>query len=190
MKSILQLLTISALLCSHAFAAPNILVILADDVGWGDAGCYGGTLVKTPHIDRLAREGLRFENGYASAAVCTPTRYSLITGQYSWRQNGAGLNKGVSNGEAPLLIPTTMATAPSLLKDAGYRTALIGKWHLGFGETKPDYNGELKPGPLEIGFHEFFGIPATNDRIPTVFVRNHRVQGLDPADPIQISYDK
>ncbi len=190
MKSILQLLTISALLCSHAFAAPNILVILADDVGWGDAGCYGGTLVKTPNIDRLAREGLRFENGYASAAVCTPTRYSLITGQYSWRQNGAGLNKGVSNGEAPLLIPTTMATAPSLLKDAGYRTALIGKWHLGFGETKPDYNGELKPGPLEIGFHEFFGIPATNDRIPTVFVRNHRVQGLDPADPIQISYDK
>lgn len=85
MKSILQLLTISAPLCSHAFAAPNILVILADDVGWGDAGCYGGTLVKTPHIDRLAREGLRFENSYASAAVCTPTRYSLITGQYSWR---------------------------------------------------------------------------------------------------------
>ena len=190
MKCILQILTISAFLFGHAFAAPNILLILADDVGWGDAGCYGGTLVKTPHIDRLAREGLRFENGYASAAVCTPTRYSLITGQYSWRQNGAGLNKGVSNGEAPLLIPTTMATAPSLLKEAGYRTALIGKWHLGFGETKPDYNGELKPGPLEIGFHEFFGIPATNDRIPTVFVRNHRVQGLDPADPIQISYDK
>jgi arylsulfatase A-like enzyme len=170
-------------------APPNIVLILADDVGWGDAGCYGATKVKTPNIDRLAREGQRFENGHASAAVCTPTRYSLITGQYSWRQTGAGLNKGVSNGEAPLLIPTTMITAPRLLRQAGYRTALIGKWHLGFGLTKPDYNQELRPGPLEIGFDEYFGIPATNDRIPTVFVHDHRVVGLDPADPIYITYD-
>ncbi len=174
----------------YAAERPNIVLILADDVGWGDAGCYGGTLVKTPNIDRLAREGRRFENGYASAAVCTPTRYSLITGQYSWRRSGAGLNKGVSNGESSLLIPTGMATAPGLLQKAGYRTALIGKWHLGFGEAKPDYNKELRPGPLEIGFHEFFGIPATNDRMPTVFVRDYKVQGLDPADPIQITYDK
>lgn len=189
MKPILQLLAISALVCGHAFAAPNIMVILADDVGWGDAGCYGATKVKTPHIDRLAREGQRFENGHASAAVCTPTRYSLITGQYSWRQQAEGLNKGVAKGDAPLLIPTTMTTAPGLLKQAGYRTALIGKWHLGFGLTKPDFNQELRPGPLEIGFHEYFGIPATNDRIPTVFVRDHRVLGLDPNDPISYSYE-
>jgi arylsulfatase A-like enzyme len=171
-------------------SGPNIIVILADDVGPGDAGCYGATQIKTPHIDRLAAEGQRFENGHASAAVCTPTRYSMLTGQYSWRSNANGVNKGVSNGAAPLLIPTTMTTAPGLLKKAGYRTAVIGKWHLGFGEKKPDYNGELRPGPLEVGFDEYFGIPATNDRIPTVFVRDHRVVGLDPADPIQISYDK
>lgn len=183
------------LICSatHFYAAspkPNIIVIFADDVGWGDAGCYGATKVKTPNIDRLAREGQRFEDGHASAAVCTPTRYSLITGQYSWRMDRSGLNKGVSNGASPLLIPTEMTTAPGLLKQAGYKTALIGKWHLGFGLTKPDYNEELRPGPLEIGFQEFFGIPATNDRIPTVFVRDHRVVGLDPKDPIQYSYDE
>jgi arylsulfatase A-like enzyme len=170
--------------------SPNIIVILADDVGWGDAGCYGATLLKTPHIDRLAREGQRFENGHASAAVCTPTRYSLITGQYSWRQSAEGLNKGVAKGDSPLLVPTDMVTAPGLLKQAGYRTALIGKWHLGFGKTKPDFNQVLRPGPLEIGFHEYFGIPATNDRIPTVFVRDDRVQGLDPNDPIQYSFNE
>lgn len=168
---------------------PNILLIFADDVGWGDAGCYGATQVKTPNIDRLAREGQRFVNGHASAAVCTPTRYSLITGQYSWRHQAEGLNKGVAKGDAPLLIPTTMTTAPGLLKQAGYRTALIGKWHLGFGVAKPDFNGELRPGPLEVGFDEYFGIPATNDRIPVVFVRDHRVVGLDPADPIRYTYD-
>lgn len=171
-------------------SAPNIVVILADDVGVGDAGCYGATKIKTPNIDRLAVEGQRFENGHASAAVCTPTRYSMLTGRYAWRSNANGVNKGVSNGNSPLLIPTTMTTAPGLLQQAGYRTAVIGKWHLGFGTTQPDYNAELRPGPLEIGFHEYFGIPATNDRIPTVFVRDHRVVGLDPADPIQVSYDK
>lgn len=178
-------------LAAHAAAPakPNILVIFADDVGWGDAGCYGATKVKTPHIDRLAHEGRRFVNGHASAAVCTPTRYSLITGQYSWRNQAEGLNKGVAKGDAPLLIPTTMTTAPGLLKQAGYRTALIGKWHLGFGLTKPDYNAELRPGPLEIGFDEYFGLPATNDRIPVAFVRDHRVVGLDPADPIRYTYD-
>jgi arylsulfatase A-like enzyme len=185
----ISLLALLAFFCGHASSAPNIIVILADDVGWGDAGCYGATQVKTPHIDRLAHEGRRFENGHASAAVCTPTRYSLITGQYSWRNTAEGLNKGVAKGDAPLLIPTTMPTAPGLLKQAGYRTALIGKWHLGFGLTQPDFNQELRPGPLEIGFDEYFGIPATNDRIPTVFVRDHRVLGLDPNDPITYSYD-
>ena len=196
MMNLRGLFAIAAILASVAHGAenspakPNILVIFADDVGWGDASCYGAEKVKTPNIDRLAREGVRFEHGHASASVCTPTRYSLLTGQYSWRRKGEGLDKGVSNGDSPLLIPTSMVTAPGLLKEAGYRSALIGKWHLGFGEGAPDYNQALRPGPLEVGFDAFFGIPATNDRIPTVLVRDHRVVGLDPADPIEISYAK
>lgn len=168
---------------------PNMVVILADDVGWGDAGCYGATKLKTPNIDRLARDGIRFDDGHASAAVCTPTRYSLITGQYSWRRQASGLNRGVASGDSPLLIPSDMPTAPGLLKQAGYRTAMVGKWHLGFGIDTPDFNRELRPGPLEIGFDEFFGLPATNDRVPTVFIRDYRVVNLDPNDPIEVSFD-
>jgi arylsulfatase A-like enzyme len=171
-------------------ASTNIIVILADDIGWGDAGCYGATRLKTPHIDRLAAEGQRFVNGHASAAVCTPTRYSMLTGQYGFRRDAVGVNRGVANGAAPLTIPTDMVTAPGLLQAAGYHTGLVGKWHLGFGLSKPDYNKQLRPGPLEVGFDEFFGIPATNDRIPTVLVRDHNVVGLDPADPIEYTYDK
>ena len=170
--------------------APNIVVILADDVGWGDPSCYGATKLSTPNMDRLARDGKRFLNSHASASCCTPTRYSMLTGQYSWRRDAGGLNRGVAEGASPLLIPTDMATAPGLLKDAGYQTAVIGKWHLGFGTAKPDFNAELRPGPLEIGFHEYFGLPATNDRIPTVLIRDHKVIGLDPNDPIEYTYNK
>lgn len=169
---------------------PNVIVILSDDVGWGDLGCYGGTKIKTPNLDALARGGMRFTDAHASAAVCTPTRYSLLTGQYSWRVDAVGLNKGVANGDSPLLISTATTTLPKIMKSAGYRTGAVGKWHLGFGNSKPDYNKDLTPGPLEVGFDEFFGFPATNDRIPTVFVRDHRVVGLDPADPIDYTYEK
>lgn len=169
---------------------PNVVVILADDVGWGDPGCYGATKVKTPNIDKIATGGVRFEDGHASAAVCTPTRYSLLTGQYSWRQKAEGLNKGVASGASPLLIPPATVTAPALLKKAGYRTAMVGKWHLGFCTEKPDYNEDLTPGPLDLGFDEFFGIPATNDRMPTVYVRDRRVVGLDPKDPIKYSFNE
>ena len=169
---------------------PNIIVILADDIGWGDAGCYGATKLQTPNIDRLAREGQRFLHGHASAAVCSPTRYSMLTGQYGFRREGVGVSRSVANGATPLTIPVDMITAPGLLQKAGYRTGLVGKWHLGFGLSKPDYNKQLRPGPLEVGFDEFFGIPATNDRIPTVFVRDREVVGLDPADPIDYTYDK
>nr|MCU0794072.1 arylsulfatase [Opitutaceae bacterium] len=167
-----------------------ILVILADDIGWGDAGAYGATKVATPNIDRLARQGLRFENGYASAAACTPTRYAMLTGEYSWRSDKMGVYRGVANGDSPLVIPTDRPTAPGLLQQAGYRTAVIGKWHLGFGTSKPDFNQELRPGPLEVGFHQYFGIPSTNDRIPTVYIRDYLVQGLDPKDPFSYSYNK
>lgn len=169
---------------------PNVVVILSDDVGWGDLGCYGATRIKTPNLDALANAGIRLTDAHASAAVCTPTRYSLLTGEYSWRRNTPGLNKGVSNADATLLIPVGSVTLPGVMKQAGYRTGIVGKWHLGFGTTFPvDYNRALAPGPLEIGFDEFFGFPATNDRVPTVYVRDHRVVNLDPADPIGYTYD-
>ena len=171
-----------------AAKGPNVLVILSDDVGWGDLGCYGATKIKTPNLDKLAGEGLRFTDAYASAAVCTPTRYSLLTGQYSWRRDAVGLSRGVANGDSPLLIPVGTTTLPGIFKSAGYHTGAVGKWHLGFGVSTPDYNKDLTPGPMEIGFDEFFGFPATNDRVPTVYVRGHRVVGLDPNDPIRITY--
>ncbi len=164
---------------------PNIVFILADDIGYGDLGCYGATRVKTPNVDQLAREGVRFTDAHSSAAVCTPTRYSLMTGQYAFR-NPAGAS--ILSGEAPLSIDPEKTSLASMLKDAGYATGLVGKWHLGLGEGKPDYNKEIKPGPLELGFDYAFFIPATGDRTPCVFVENHKVVGLDPDDPIQVSY--
>ncbi len=165
-------------------ARPNIVFILSDDLGYGDAVCYGAKMVKTPNIDRLAREGLRFTDAHATASVCTPTRYALLTGKYAWRQPGTG----IAAGNATLLIKPGTVTLPSMLKQAGYTTGIVGKWHLGLGETTPDFNKDLKPGPLELGFDYSFIIPATGDRVPCVFVENHRVVGLDPADPIRVSY--
>jgi arylsulfatase A-like enzyme len=171
----------------HAAAPsePNIILIYADDIGYGDLGCYGATTVKTPHLDRLAREGLRFTDGHCSSATCTPSRYSLLTGQYAWRKPGTG----ILPGNASLIIPPGTPTLASVLKSAGYATAVVGKWHLGLGSGDLDWNGEIKPGPLEIGFDYCFLIPATGDRVPCVYVENRRVVGLDPADPIRVSYN-
>jgi arylsulfatase A-like enzyme len=172
------------LLAASTPVKPNIIYILTDDVGYGDVGCYGATHVKTPNIDRLAREGTRFTDAHATASVCTPTRYAFMTGRYAWRQPGTG----IAAGNSPALIKPGTSTVPSVLKQAGYATGLVGKWHLGLGEDKTDFNGEIKPGPLELGFDYAFFIPATGDRVPCVFVENHRVVGYDPADPIQVSY--
>jgi arylsulfatase A-like enzyme len=166
---------------------PNIVIILADDIGYGDLGCYGATRVKTPNLDKLATQGMRFTDAHAPAAVCTPTRYGLITGQYAWRHPPGSR---ILSGVAPMSIRPGTVTVPSLLKQAGYTTAAVGKWHLGLGETEPDFNTEIKPGPREVGFDYSFIIPATGDRVPCVYVENGRVVGLDSKDPIMVSYGK
>jgi arylsulfatase A-like enzyme len=174
-----------ALSCQAA-DKPNIILIYADDLGYGDAGCYGATKVRTPNIDRLAKQGLRFTDGHSASATCTPSRYALLTGEYAWRKKGTG----VLPGNASLIISPGRTTLASQLKRAGYATGVVGKWHLGLGAGELDWNGEIKPGPLELGFDYGFIIPATGDRVPCVYVENHRVAGLDPADPIQVSYGK
>ncbi len=166
---------------------PNIVFILADDIGYGDLGCYGATKVKTPNCDRLAKEGMRFTDAYAPCSVCTPTRYAVITGQYGWRNP---LASRILSGVAPLSIKPGTVTTPSLLREAGYATAAVGKWHLGLGDKETDYNHEIKPGPREVGFDYSFIIPATGDRVPCVFVENQKVVGYDPKDPIRVSYGK
>jgi len=165
---------------------PNIVLIYADDVGYGDVGCYGASRVNTPNIDSLAAQGLRFTDAHATSATCTPSRYSLLTGQYAWRKQGTG----ILPGDAPLIIDTHQLTLPALFRRGGYKTGVVGKWHLGLGQGDVDWNSDIQPGPLEIGFDYSFIIPATPDRVPCVFVEGHRVVHADPADPIHISYKK
>ena len=166
---------------------PNVIVIMADDLGYGDVSCYGAEALQTPHIDRLAKEGLKFTSGYCSASTCTPTRFSFLTGTYAFRQKGTG----IAAPNNPAIIQPNTVTLPALLKMAGYRTAVIGKWHLGLGgPTGPNWNGLLKPGPREIGFDYCFLLPTTNDRVPQVYVENHRVPNLDSQDPLWVGNKK
>jgi arylsulfatase A-like enzyme len=176
--------------CGAATAAdqpsqPNILLIYADDIGYGDFGCYGAKTVQTPNVDRLAKEGLRFTSAYSSSATCTPSRYSMLTGEYAFRQKGTG----VLPGDAAMIIRPGRATLASMLKQAGYNTAVVGKWHLGLGDASGvDWNKEIKPGPRELGFDYSFIMAATGDRVPCVYVEDGKVVGLDPADPIKVNY--
>lgn len=162
---------------------PNIVFIMADDLGYGDLSCYGAKKVQTPRIDSLARQGVLFTDAHSPSAVCTPTRYGLLTGRYCWR---TPLKYDALFGHDALLIGRDQVTVAALLSSAGYATACVGKWHLGFGNSYPDWNGELKPGPLEVGFDYYFGVPVTNAQAPHVYVENHRVAGLDPRDPIRL----
>lgn len=184
-----RFLFLPLVLAGLAIAAPskpNIVLIYADDLGYGDLSCNGATAIQTPNSDRLAKEGLNFSSGYCSSATCTPSRYSMLTGEYAFRQKGTG----VLPGDAKLIIQPGRATLPSALKSAGYRTGVVGKWHLGLGDGSLDWNGEIKPSPNEIGFDHSFIMAATGDRVPCVYVSNHRVVNLDPADPIKVSYQQ
>jgi len=187
---ILATFALTATILQAVPGKPNVIVIMADDLGYGDVGCYGAKPknLKTPHIDHLAKEGLRFTSGYCSASTCTPTRYSFLTGTYAFR----GKNTGIAPPSSPAIIQPGIVTLPSLLRKAGYKTAVVGKWHLGLGErgVGPLWNEELKPGPLEIGFDYSFLLPTTNDRVPQVYVENRRVLNLDPNDPLWVGRKK
>ena len=170
----------------------NVVFIFADDVGWGDLGCYGAAKIRTPHLDRIAREGIRFTDAHVAAPICSASRYALLTGEYVFRAARDPTFKrsiGVLGPTAPLAIRTDRPTLASVMKQAGYATGIVGKWHLGLGKpgAGPDYNGDLAPGPLEFGFDSFYGYATTNDRTPCVYIEDRRVVGLDPKDPISLS---
>lgn len=167
---------------------PNVIIILADDIGYGDLGCYGTATIQTPNVDRLASEGIRFTDAHSAAATSTPSRYSLLTGHYAWRRN----DTGIATGDAAMIIRPEQSTIADLFRDCGYATGAVGKWHLGLGDEtgKQDWNGFITPGPQDIGFDYSYLMAATGDRVPCVFVENQRVVNADPSDPIEVSYEK
>lgn len=173
-------------LLAPAAEKPNIILIYTDDVGYGDVGCYEGSRTPTPNIDRLAREGLQFTDAHCSAATCTPSRFALLTGQYAFRQKGTG----IASGDAGMVIKPDTYTMADVLKKAGYTTGVVGKWHLGLGSGKNDWNKTVTPNPGDLGFDYHFLMPATGDRVPCVYFEEGLVVGLDPDDPIEVSYGK
>jgi len=167
---------------------PNVVFIYADDIGYGDLSCNGAKAIKTPNVDRLASQGVRFTNMHSSAATCTPSRYSLLTGEYAWRKEGTG----IAAGNAGSIIRPERYTLADVFKSAGYSTGVVGKWHLGLGNKTgtQDWNGHITPGPSDIGFDYSFILAATGDRVPCVYVENERIVNLDPKDPVYVDYEK
>lgn len=167
---------------------PNVIIILADDVGYGDLGFNGEPTIQTPNVDRLADNGIRFTDAHAVAATSTPSRYSLLTGHYAWRRN----DTGIATGDAGMVIKPGQTTIADIFREAGYVTGAVGKWHLGLGTTQgsQDWNGFVTPGPADIGFDYSYIMAATGDRVPCVYVENQRVVNLDPDDPIQVNYEE
>ena len=152
---------------------PNVVLIVADDLGYGDLSCYGADAIQTPGMDRIANEGIRFTQGFCTAATSTPSRYSVMTGRYPW-----------TNPDAKIL------PGNAKLKQAGYATGSIGKWHIGLGDGNVDWNKRVYPGASEIGYDYSFIQAATNDRVPCVFLENNKVIGLEAEDPLYVDYRK
>lgn len=175
-------------MAGKAASRPNVVFIYADDIGFGDIACNGSKTIKTPNIDALAAQGVRFTNMHSSAATCTPSRYALLTGEYAWRREGTG----IAAGNAGSIIRPERFTLADLFKNAGYQTGVVGKWHLGLGDKTgtQDWNGHITPGPSDIGFDYSYIMAATGDRVPCVFVENEYVCNLDPKDPISVDYEK
>ena len=167
-------------------STPNVVLIYADDIGFGDLSCNGASTVRTPNVERLARGGINFTNAHSAAATSTPSRYAMLTGEYAWRRNGTG----IADGDAGMIIRPDRFTLADLFKNAGYATGMVGKWHLGLGEKngEQNWNEKLVPGIGDLGFDYSFAMAATGDRVPCVFVENGNVVNLDPADPIEVSY--
>lgn len=167
---------------------PNVIIIVADDLGYGDLGCYGAQGVSTPNVDRLAQEGTRFTDCHAVASVSTPSRYSLLTGEYAWRKP----DTDVAQGNAAMIIKPNQFTVADLFKSRGYATAAIGKWHLGLGDQtgQQDWNAPLAEGPGDLGFDYSYIMAATSDRVPCVFIENGAVANYDASQPIEVSYRK
>ena len=186
--TLLSAVTVFATGCAERAMAQktNVIVILADDLGFGDVSAYGSTTIHTPNIDSLAHGGICFTNGYATSATSTPSRYALMTGMYPWKNKKAK----ILPGDAPLLIGENQYTLPKYMQQAGYYTGAIGKWHLGMGEGHINWNETVKPGANQIGFDYSCLIAATNDRVPTVYIENGNVVGLDKNDPIEVNYKK
>ena len=167
-------------------AQPNVIFIVADDLGYGDMSCYGAHRISTPNVDRLASDGLRFTDAHAVASTSTPSRYSLFTGLYSWRRN----DTGIATGDAGMVIRPEQTTVADIFKSAGYTTGAIGKWHLGMGAEAgtQDWNGTVTPGPGDLGFDYSYLMAATGDRVPCVWMENQKVANYDPSAPISVSY--
>ena len=197
-KTYITIALLSPLACTAAMGAkkakasnqqkPNVIIILADDLGYGDLGCYGAKNVETPNVDKLAKQGIRFTDAHAIASTSTPSRYSLLTGEYAWRKPGTD----VAPGDAGMIIKPTQFTMADMFKSVGYSTCAIGKWHLGLGaETgKQDWNAPLPSALADIGFDHHYIMAATADRVPCVFIENGKVANYDPSDPIEVSYTK
>ncbi|MGA0374078.1 MAG: sulfatase family protein [Flavobacteriaceae bacterium] len=180
--------TIGFISCNkkEAPTKPNIIIVYMDDLGYGDVSYNGAKKLKTPNIDAMAMAGMRFNNGYATSATCTPSRYALLTGVYPWREKRARILAGT----APLIIGIDQMTLPKMLKQQGYQTAIIGKWHLGLGNGNVNWNELVTPGPNQMGFDYSYILAATQDRVPTVYIKDGNVVGLDPNDPIEVNYQK
>ena len=173
---------------TQATQKPNVIVILADDLGYGDFKCYGAKNVEAPHVDKLASEGIRFTNAHTVAATSTPSRYSLLTGEYAWRRP----DTDIAAGDVKMIIRPEQYTMADMFKSAGYATAAIGKWHLGLGDKTggQDWNAPLPAALGDLGFDYHYIMAATADRVPCVFIENGKVANYDPSDPIEVSYTK